>query len=74
MIAPNKVIPLKGTTIGTAKFILDHGPEDIDVVSLYKKVEGKFESIDQFLLTLDTLFVLGKISVDFNTRIIKYAD
>ena len=74
MITPNKIVSLESSALGLTDIILDYGPGSIEVQHLYQKVENKFESIDQFLLTLDLLFVLGRIDVDFRTRTLTYAD
>ena len=73
MIAPNKIIPLDDSALGHCPLILRHGPRPIDLVALYHKVADHFESIDQFLVTLDVLFVLRRIDIDPDTRRISYA-
>jgi hypothetical protein len=40
---------------------------------LYHIVVNNFESIDQFLLAIDVLYVLGRIEVNFQTRTVIYA-
>ena len=74
MITPNKAITLDQSTMSRLAVILRVGSDPIDVVSLFHSVDSQFESIDQFLVTLDTLFVLGKVQVDFRTRILSYVD
>lgn len=41
---------------------------------IYEQAGKEFESIDQFILAVDVLFVLGKIDVDLSTGIVIYAD
>lgn len=74
MITPNKVVTLKESALGKAKHILSEGPEQILVSTLYQNVSNKFDSIDQFLLTLDLLYVLGRIDINQETRMIAYVD
>jgi hypothetical protein len=74
VITPNKAITLDQSTMSRLAVILRVGSDPIDVVSLFHSVDSQFESIDQFLVTLDTLFVLGKVQVDFRTRILSYVD
>jgi len=74
MIVPNKAIRLDDTALGHIGAILNEGPNAVDMVALFHRVENAFDGIDQFLLTLDTLFVLGRIDVDFSTRIVTYVD
>lgn len=73
MITPNKVIPLDESALGRLGVILSKGPSEVDLLALYRSVSHRFESIDQFLLTMDVLYVLGRIDVDFSTRIVTYA-
>lgn len=73
MITPNKVVTLEKSALGLARIILEAVP-DIDSISeLQRRTSKHFESIDQFLLTMDVLFVLGRITVDFDTGRISHA-
>lgn len=74
MISPNKVVTLKDSALGKAGVILSQGPAPIAISALYQRVSKHFDGIDQFLLTLDLLFVLERINVDQGTRMITYAD
>jgi hypothetical protein len=74
MIIPNKVVTVEASALGLTSVILERGPEPISILELYEAVARKFESIDQFLLTIDLLYVLGRIDVDFKTKILTYAD
>ena len=46
----------------------------MNVAELYRTVHRELESIDQFLLALDVLYVLGRIEVDLTTGAVTYAD
>lgn len=72
MITPNKVITLDDSVLSRLGIILGAATDTVDVISLYGRVSGSFESVDQFLLTLDTLFVLGRIHVNLATRELTY--
>jgi hypothetical protein len=49
--------------------------KDVELLSAeYDKVGEEFESIDQFLLTIDVLYILGQINVDPSTAVVTYAD
>jgi len=74
MIVPNKAINLNDSALDRVSVILREGPEPIDLHTLYERVSGRFESIDQFLIALDILFVLGRISLNAATRTVTYAD
>lgn len=72
MITPNKVVSIEKSALGLVGVILDQGPDPLEIVNLYQIVSKQFESIDQFLLAIDLLYVLGRIEVNFQTRTIYY--
>lgn len=72
MITPNKVISLGESALGRLGVIMSQGPEALDLLTLYRNVSDRFESIDQFLLTLDILYILGRIEVNPSTRTVTY--
>jgi len=74
LITPNKVITLRESALGRAPIIMREKAPQGNLVSLYEKVRKDFESIDQFLLTLDVLYILGQIDVDLSTGMVTYAD
>lgn len=74
MIAPNKAIALNDSALSRVSVILRRGPETVDLQTLWERTSGRFESIDQFLIALDILFVLGRIDLNAATRTITYAD
>lgn len=67
MITPNKVVPLAKSALGLARVLLEEAPSSRSVSELQARTSKHFESIDQFLLAVDVLFVLGRISIDFET-------
>jgi hypothetical protein len=73
VITPNKVVPLSASVLGHLPHLLKAGPDPIRVADLFQQVGDKFESIDQFLLALDLLFLLDRLTVDFNTAKVTYA-
>jgi formylmethanofuran dehydrogenase subunit E-like metal-binding protein len=73
MITPNKVVPLSASVLGHLVDVLKAGPESTSVMDLFQQVGEKFESIDQFLLALDVLYILDRIAVDFKTEKVSYA-
>jgi len=68
------VISLDDSVLSKLGVILRAGHGTVDVVSLYRDIADSFESIDQFLLAIDTLYVLGRIEIDFPTRILTYVE
>lgn len=73
MITPNKVISLDNSAIGLAGCILEVEFSSMPLSDLYRKLERKFESADQFLLCIDALYLLEKIEVDLATGIVTHA-
>ncbi|MCD9498803.1 MULTISPECIES: ABC-three component system middle component 7 [Photobacterium] len=73
MITPSKFIPLNESALYKATFILNNLTEDMLLNNLYNKSKSHFPSLEQFILALDVLFILGKIKVNFNTRVISNA-
>ena len=73
MIVPNKVISLDNSVLGQVVHILEAGPYPISVMELFAEVGSKFESVDQFLLAMDVLFIMDRIDVDFHEQKVIYA-
>jgi hypothetical protein len=71
---PNKAITLAESALGRTPVILREKGSQANLVSLYHKVGKEFESIDQFLLAIDMLYILGQIDVDLSTGVVTYAD
>lgn len=74
MITPNKVITLRESALGRTPIIFREKASHDNLAGLYEKVRKDFESIDQFLLALDVLYLLGQIEVDLSTGMVTYAD
>lgn len=74
MITPNKVVSIEKSALGLVGTILDQGPAPVELLKLYHIVSKDFESIDQFLLAIDLLYVLGRVEVNAQTREIYYVD
>lgn len=74
MITPNKVVPLARSALGLARFVIEELPNCESILELQERTAKHFESIDQFILTVDLLFVLGRMEVDFETGRVSYVD
>lgn len=72
MITPNKVVSLEASAMGMTPLLLELGPSPIDIGRLYRSVSNRFESIDQFLLSIDILYVLGLVDINFKERTLIY--
>ncbi len=73
MITPNKIVPLSASVLGHLTHILKVGPDTARLADLFHQVGDEFESLDQFLLALDVLFLLDGLTVDFSTEKVVYA-
>jgi len=73
LITPNKVLSLKESALGRLGVLLRNRSGDVDLVALYHDVADQFESVDQFLLALDILFLLGRVNVNLTSRVVSYA-
>jgi hypothetical protein len=74
MILPNKVVSFDESVLSLLPNLLQRGPAPISLASLYEEASAEFESVDQFLLTLDLLFILERISVDMESGVVSYVD
>jgi hypothetical protein len=68
------MVTLEASALGLVSVILQRGPGKHQLGELYQDVAKHFESVDQFLLTLDLLYVLGRINVDITSKTLIYAD
>jgi hypothetical protein len=74
VITPNKFIALDASILGKLAIILDEYSEECSIRELYRNVGHRFDSADEFLLAIDVLFILGRITVDFKTASISNAN
>lgn len=73
MIVPNKVIRFSDSIIGKMPIILEYLlKEDMTVKELYFTTQDYFEEIDEFIYSLDVLFLLNAIKVDFVKGVVTY--
>ncbi|RDY22599.1 hypothetical protein CHF27_012540 [Romboutsia maritimum] len=75
MIIPNKVVSYKESIIfKMLKIISLKSERRISINDLYKKVSKFYDSIDEFIYSLDTLYLLNCIDVDFDKGEVIYAN
>lgn len=73
MIVPNKVISFSESIIGKMPIILEYlSKRDMSVKELFSTTQGYFEEIDEFIYSLDVLFLLNAIKVDFDKGVVTY--
>lgn len=75
MIFPNKLISFQNSTLFKTVYVLEElSLEPLGVLALYEKVKKHFEDLDQFILTLDILYMLEKIEYNREWRTITYVE
>ncbi|WP_417383149.1 ABC-three component system middle component 7 [Gimesia sp.] len=74
MITPNKNITFDESVLSKLSILLDQASENIELTKLFQRTSSKFDDINQFLLTVDVLYVLGRIEIDFNRGTLHYVD
>jgi hypothetical protein len=74
VIVPNKVISVQDSVVGHIGILMRQAAPIVDVGHLYSRVGDQFESIDQFLLALDVLYVLGRVELLPLEGAIRYVD
>lgn len=74
MITPNKFISLDQSILSKLEVVLDHLTSRTSVRELYRDVAHRFDTVDQFLLAVDVLYVLGRVDVDFRNATVSHAD
>lgn len=73
MIYPNKHIAIEDSIIYKMLVILEaQEGYEINIHDLYSKTKKKFNNADEFILSLDVLYVLDMIEVEFETETIHY--
>lgn len=75
MILPNKLIKFQDSILAKTVFILDEISQNSKSVSeLYCLVKEHFEDINQYILTLDVLFILEKINYNEEMQVMEYVE
>ena len=73
MLYPNKHTQFEESIIFKMLHVLDfNSSNDINIIELYSKIKHKYNNIDEFIYSLDFLYVLDVIEIDFNTETIHY--
>ena len=73
MIYPNKHIRFEESIIYKMLFLLEHQQySEISISDLFTLTISKFQNIDEFIYSLDVLYILNEIKIDFKTETITY--
>jgi hypothetical protein len=74
MIYPNKNIRFEESIIYKMISILEEKEKlIINIHELYNETKNKFKNTDEFIISLDVLYALDMINVDFENENIEYA-
>jgi hypothetical protein len=74
MIYPNKNIRFEESIIYKMLSILEQSEKSIiNIHELYNETKKKFKNTDEFIISLDVLYALDMINVDFENENIEYA-
>lgn len=73
MIYPNKHIQFEESIIYKMIFLLEAQEySEISITELFTNTISKFQNADEFIYSLDVLYILDEIDIDFENEIIKY--
>ena len=75
MILPNKLISFQDCILAKTVYILEKiSDSDFSVIGLYEQVEIHFEDLNEYMLALDVLYVLGKIEYNEELQVVQYVE
>ena len=64
MKLPSKIINYDESIIGKFSFILDEiSNKEINIYELFDKLKKKFNNVEEYLVTLEVLYLLNKIEI-----------
>jgi len=73
MIYPNKNIRFEESIIYKMISVLEQQEQQtINIHDLYNETKTKFKNTDEFIISLDVLYALDMINVDFENENIEY--
>lgn len=73
MIYPNKNIRFEESIIYKMIAVLEQrNMSTINIHELYNETKSKFKNTDEFIISLDVLYALDMINVDFENENIEY--
>jgi hypothetical protein len=73
MIYPNKNIRFEESIIYKMISVLEQREKlTINIHDLYNETKSKFKNTDEFIISLDVLYALDMINVDFENENIEY--
>lgn len=73
MITPSKFVPIEESILFKSTYLLEELMGDIEITELYELTKDKFDSIEDFILSIDLLYIMNKVQVNLETGIISHA-
>ena len=74
MIVPNKFTSLDKSVMGKINHLLLDDRSEISISELINLKLSKFTDVGELILALDVLYILEKIEIDYQQKVIKYVD
>ena len=71
MIVPSKFTPFDQSVLSRLPRVLEKLTHEISIIELFEQTHDSFEDVGEFILVLDTLFVLGRIELDASEEVVK---
>ena len=73
MITPSKFTEIDQSAMAKSVFILDALSSPMMTIDLYKSIRNKYENPEEFILSLDVLWITKMIDFDKNSGVISHA-
>ncbi len=75
MLVPSKIISFSECIIGKMIIILEYVSKgEMTITELFFSTQDYFGEIDEFIYSLDVLFLLDVINVDFHKGVVTYVN
>nr|WP_312216818.1 ABC-three component system middle component 7 [Clostridioides sp.] len=74
MLIPNKIISYKESIIFKMLKIVNYKMDKISIVDLYSSVNKYYDNVDEFIYSIEVLYLLSYIDVDFDKGEICYVN
>lgn len=75
MIFPDKIVTVQNSIIAKSIYIIRIlQKKELKVSILFDETKDYFEDISEFLLALDTLYLLDKIEIMDESKVIRYVE
>lgn len=74
MLTPSKFTTFDESVLGKLPALLNEGIKEEPLLSAYERTKHIFGDTGEFMYAIDTLYILGKATINFDSGIINYAD